>query len=67
MRAALITLAAGMDIGAGGAWRAEGQRYGLQLEELKHSTTSKKLAGTREAVTDQKGFHDALQQFQSTQ
>lgn len=71
MRAALIALAAGLALGAGGAWWAQGQRYGLKLEELKHATTNKELIGTRQAVTDmagfQKGFNDALQQFQSTQ
>lgn len=71
MRTALIALAVGLAVGVAGAWWAQGQRYGLQLEELKHAATSKELAGTRQAVTDmagfQKGFNDALQQFQSTQ
>lgn len=71
MRAALLALAVGLAVGAGGAWWAQGQRYGLQLEELKHAATSNELAGTRQAVTDmagfQKGFNDALQQFQSAQ
>lgn len=71
MRTALIALAAGLALGSGGAWWVQGQRYGLQIEELKHTTTSNELAGANKAVADmagfQKGLNDALQQFQSTQ
>ena len=35
---------AALAIGAGGAWWAQGQRYGLQIEQLQHQQTSAALA-----------------------
>jgi hypothetical protein len=65
----LAAAGAALAIGAGGAWWAQGQRYGLQIEQLKHQATSTELTGTRQAVADmagfQKGLNDALANFQA--
>ena len=61
---------AALAIGAGGAWWIQGQRYGLQIEQLQHQQTSAALASTQKAVADmagfQKGLTDALANFQAT-
>lgn len=64
--------AAGMAlaIGAGGAWWTQDQRYGLQVEQLRHQQTTAELADTRQAVQSmagfQKGLTDAFANFQAT-
>ena len=66
----LIAAGASLAIGASGAWWAQAQRYGLEIEKLQHQQTSADLAGTRQAVQDmaafQKGLNDALANFQAT-
>ncbi|AOV05876.1 hypothetical protein GY14_02690 [Delftia tsuruhatensis] len=66
----LAAAGAALAIGASGAWWAQGQRYGLQIEQLQHQQTSAELKTTRQAVTDmagfQKGLTDALANFQAT-
>jgi hypothetical protein len=66
----LAAAGAALAIGAGGAWWSQGQRYGLQIEQLQHKQTSAALASTQQAVTDmagfQKGLTDALANFQTT-
>ncbi|PJO39815.1 hypothetical protein CTI10_001075 [Delftia acidovorans] len=66
----LAAAGAALVIGAGGAWWTQDQRYGLQLEQLRHQQTMADLADTRQAVTDmagfQKGLTDALATFQAT-
>src|SRR5256885_7567 len=66
----LTAAIAALAIGAGGAWWTQGQRYGLQLEQLRHQQTSTELESTRQAVRDmagfQKGLTDALATFQAT-
>jgi len=65
---AALTAAA---VAAGAAWWVQGQRYGLQLEQLEHQATQKDLATASRAVADlagfQKGLDDALANFQATQ
>lgn len=65
----LAAAGAALVVGAGGAWWAQGQRYGLQIEQLQHQQTSAALASTQKAVTDmagfQKGLTDALATFQA--
>lgn len=65
----LTAAGAALAIGAGGAWWAQSQRYGLQIEQLKHQATSAQLAGANKTVTDmaglQKGLNDALADFQA--
>nr|WP_180317239.1 hypothetical protein [Delftia acidovorans] len=66
----LAAAGAALAIGAGGAWWTQGQRYGLQLEQLRHQQTTAELASTQQAVRDmagfQKGMTDALATFQAT-
>lgn len=66
----LAAAGAALAIGSGGAWWAQGQRYGLQIEQLQHQQTSAELKTTRQAVTDmagfQKGLTDALATFRAT-
>jgi len=66
----LAAAIAALAIGAGGAWWTQGQRYGLQLEQMRHRQTTAELNTTRQAVTDmagfQKGLTDALATFQAT-
>lgn len=66
----LAAAGAALAIGAGGAWWVQGQRYGLQIEQLQHQQTSAALASTQQAVTDMAGFQigltDALANFQAT-
>lgn len=66
----LTVAIAALAIGAGGAWWTQGQRYGLQLEQLRHQQTSTELGSTKQAVRDmagfQKGLTDALATFQAT-
>lgn len=58
-------------VAAGSAWWVQAQRYGLQIEQLKHQQTGAQLAGARQAVADmagfQKGLADALDTFRTTQ
>lgn len=67
----LIAAGAAMAIGASGAAWVQSQRYGLQIEKLKHAATRTELADERQAVQDmagfQKGLNDALTTFQQTQ
>ncbi|MDX4955306.1 hypothetical protein [Delftia acidovorans] len=66
----LAAATAALAIGAGGAWWTQGQRYGLQLEQLRHQQTSTELGSTKQAVRDMAGFQkeltDALATFQAT-
>lgn len=66
----LIAAGAALSIGAAGATYLQAQRYGLQIETLKHQATANELAGERQVVRDmagfQKGFYDALANFQAT-
>ncbi|MBD9582953.1 hypothetical protein IB269_16295 [Delftia sp. DLF01] len=66
----LAAAGAALAIGAGGAWWVQGQRYGLQIEQLQHQQTSSALVSTQQAVKDmagfQKGLSDALATFQTT-
>ncbi|WP_289242021.1 MULTISPECIES: hypothetical protein [Delftia] len=66
----LVAAGAALSIGAGGVWWIQGQRYGLQLEQLRHQQTTAELASTQQAVRDmagfQKGMTDALATFQAT-
>jgi soluble cytochrome b562 len=52
-------------------WEVQGWRLGLKLEQQAHQQTSAKLSGSRQAVADmagfQKGFNDALSNFQQAQ
>ena len=52
-------------------WVAQGWRMGLKLEQQAHQQTSTELKGAKQAVADmagfQKGFNDALANFQRTQ
>ena len=65
----LAAFGAALALGASGAWYVQGQRLGLQIEQLKHQATSTQLAGATQAVQDmagfQKGLTDALDQFQA--
>ncbi|MCB4786028.1 hypothetical protein LGR64_07070 [Delftia sp. Lp-1] len=66
----LAAATAALAIGAGGAWWTQGQRYGLQLEQLRHQQTTAELTSTKQAAHDmagfQKGLTDALANFQAT-
>lgn len=66
----LAAAGAALAIGVGGAWWTQGQRYGMQIEQLQHQQTSTELKTTRQAVADmagfQKGLTDALATFQAT-
>ncbi|MCX7505891.1 hypothetical protein [Delftia tsuruhatensis] len=57
-------------IGACGAWWTQGQRYSLQLEQLRHQQSAGQLADARQAVQSmaefQKRMTDALANFQTT-
>ena len=52
-------------------WVAQGWRMGLKLEQQAHQQTSAELSSSRQEVADmarfQKGFNDALSNFQQTQ
>ena len=52
-------------------WAVNGWRMSVTLEQQAHQQTSAELRGTRQAVADmagfQKGFNDALANFQQTQ
>lgn len=65
----MVAAVAAAGVAAGGAWYVQGQRLGLQIEQLKHQATSTQLAGATRAVQDmagfQKGLTDALDQFQA--
>lgn len=67
----LIAAGAALAIGASGAWWVQAQRYGLELEQIKHQQTTADLAAASQAVQDmagfQKGLNDALTDFQTTQ
>lgn len=67
--AAAAAIAAALAFGA--AWKVQGARYGLQIEQLKHQSTHRDLAATTQAVQDmaafQKGINNALDAFQNTQ
>jgi len=66
----LAIAGAALVIGAGASWWTQDQRYGLQLEQLRHKQTTAELADTRQAVHSiagfQKGMTDALANFQTT-
>lgn len=65
----LAAAGAAAAIAGGGAWWAQAQRYGLEIEQLKHQATSTQLAGAAQAVEDmagfQRGLNDALANFQA--
>ena len=65
----LAAAGAALALGASGAWYIQGQRLGLQIEQIKHQVTSTQLAGATQAVQDlggfQKGLTDALANFQA--
>jgi hypothetical protein len=67
----MVAAVAAAGIAASGAWWVQGQRYGLQVEQLKHQQTGAQLAGARQAVANmagyQKGLTDALDTFRTTQ
>ena len=67
----LVAAVAAAGAAAGSAWWVQAQRYGLQIEQLKHQQTGSQLAGARQAVADmagfQKGLTDALDTFRATQ
>ncbi len=56
-------------LGASGAWYIQGQRLGLQIEQLKHQATTTQLAGATQAVQDlagfQQGLNNAIANFQA--
>jgi len=66
----LIAAGAALAVGASGAWWVQAQRYGLEIEQIKHQQTTAALATTSQAVQDmagfQKGLNDALANFQAT-
>lgn len=66
----LIAAGIAAAVGFGAAWWTQGNRYGLEIEKLKHQSTSNQLAGATQAVKDmagfQKGLNDALANFQAT-
>lgn len=65
----LAAAGAALALGASGAWYIQGQRLGLQIEQLKHQATTTQLAGATQAVQDlagfQQGLTDALANFQA--
>lgn len=67
----LIAAGAALTIGASGAWWVQGQRHGLQIEQLEHKAPSADLNRANKTVADiasfQKGLNDALATFQGTQ
>ena len=67
----MVAAVAAAGVAAGSAWWVQAQRYGLQIEQLKHQQTGAQLAGARQAVADmagfQKGLTDALDTFRATQ
>lgn len=67
----MVAAVAAAGMAAGSAWWVQAQRYGLQIEQLKHQQTGAQLAGARQAVADmagfQKGLTDALDTFRTTQ
>ena len=67
----MVAAVAAAGVAAGSAWWVQAQRYGLQIEQLKHQQTGSQLAGARQAVADmagfQKGLTDALDTFHATQ
>ena len=67
----MVAAVAAAGVAAGSAWWVQAQRYGLQIEQLKHQQTGSQLAGARQAVADmagfQKGLTDALDTFRTTQ
>lgn len=56
----LIAAGAALAIGASGAWWAQAQRYGLQIEKLEHKATSAELTRTNQVVNDIAGFQEGL-------
>ena len=66
----IVAAAIAAVVGFGAAWWSQGNRYGLEIEKLKHQATSNQLAGANQAVQDmasfQKGLNDALANFQAT-
>lgn len=65
--AAAVVLAGAFAAG----WVTQGWRMDLKLEQQAHQQTGAELAGAQQAITDmagfQKGFNDALSNFQQTQ
>lgn len=70
LQTTLVTAILAAGAAGAGAWYVQGQRLGLQVEQLKHQATAAQLAGASKAVQDmagfQKGFADALNDFQAT-
>lgn len=70
-RLLLLSTIAAFTLGAASAFWAQSQRYGLQIERLRHQQTSANLQRADQAITDlagfQKGLDDALHTFQQTQ
>lgn len=66
----LVAAAIAGAAGFGAAWWSQDNRYGLEIERLKHQATSNQLAGANQAVQDmasfQRGLNDALANFQAT-
>ncbi len=66
----LTAASAAFVVGASAAWWTQGQRYSLQLEQLRQQQITAELADTRQAVRSmagfQKGMTDALTNFQVT-
>ena len=67
----LIAGATALVIGASGTWFYLSKSYGLEIEQLKHSSTTTNLNQSNQVIKDmagfQKGLNDALSTFQATQ
>lgn len=67
----LIAGATALVIGASGSWFYLSKSYGLEIEQLKHSSTTANLNQSNKVIQDmagfQKGLNDALSTFQATQ
>lgn len=70
-RLTLITGAASLAVGLASGWFANGWRIGAELEKVRHDHTQAQLASATSTIARmadiQKGFDDALEQFQRTQ
>ena len=67
----LIAGATALVIGASGTWFYLSKSYGMEIEQLKHSSTTTNLNQSNQVIKDmagfQKGLNDALSTFQATQ
>ena len=67
----LIAGATALVIGASGSWCYLSKSYGMEIEQLKHSSTTTNLNQSNQVIKDmagfQKGLNDALSTFQATQ